>query len=57
MIMGDNIEHYSTFLCKFAEYFKNMEALILTFAWLIAVMLPFAIWLNTKSGKKWLNNL
>lgn len=36
---------------------KNMEALILTFAWLIAVMLPFAIWLNTKSGKKWLNSL
>ena len=34
-----------------------MEALIITYAGLIVLMLPFAIWLNTKSGKKWLKDL
>ena len=34
-----------------------MEPLIIAFGIMIAIMLPFAIWTNTKSGKKWLANL
>ena len=34
-----------------------MESLALTFAVLSVIMAAFVIWLNTKSGKKWLRNL
>lgn len=34
-----------------------MESLAFTFAILSIIMTVFAIWLNTKSGKKWLKNL
>lgn len=34
-----------------------MESLVIAFGIMIAVMLPFTIWLNTKSGKKWLRDL
>ncbi len=34
-----------------------MEALITLFAVLAILGSAFAIWLNTKSGKKWLANL
>lgn len=34
-----------------------MEPLIIAFGIMIAIMLPVAIWMNTKSGKKWLADL
>ncbi len=34
-----------------------MEALITLFAVLAVIGLAIAIWLNTKSGKKWLSEL
>lgn len=34
-----------------------MIALALTFVWLTIVAGAFALWLNTKGGKKWLENL
>lgn len=31
--------------------------MIMTFGWLSFVAICFAIWLNTKSGKKWIEDL
>lgn len=36
---------------------KDMIYAIVTFAAFLAVVVAIIIWLNTKSGKKWLNSL
>ena len=34
-----------------------MTTLAGTFLGILVIALPFAIWMNTKQGKKWLNSL
>ncbi len=39
------------------ESIMSMEALITLFLVVSVLCIVFLIWLNTKSGKKWLSNL
>ena len=34
-----------------------MDGLIMTFGCTLVVVIAFNLWLNTKKGKKWLNDL
>lgn len=34
-----------------------MELMVFLYALLLAIIVPFAIWVNTKSGERWLKKL